>query len=516
MTLPTPQNEVELDILTEEALNRGLTINPELELAYHQRQARARQLETGTKETFHEYVKRMNPSLLDFEHVPKLVSVGQRIVDGLLDRVIVMLPPRYLKTEIFSKLLSSFYLLTHASRHIAVTSYVARLAWDISAASRNLYKRAGGTVSEETASKDHWVTDKNGELWALGLGGMLLGRGYHFGLVDDPTPPNKARSPHFRELFEDWWPSTWLSRQERGHAQIAVVMQRLGPEDPIDFLYRREVGERTQAAPEKWHVVCMDEIKSEEPLGRWDGPRGLPPTCTIEPDERPTGAVLAPTWIPRDTVLQAQAGAGPLTTAAQRQQRPITAEGIFWKVKDFNEYPTLPEDAFDGGVDWDTAYGEEGADSAWVRSYRGVAPKADPDDFDIYIDDCGWDDLEFPALVQKMLDMSGPHYVEAKATGKSAVQSLKTYGVPAKEVAVKGDKFARAAAAQPAVTTGRVFISAKVSKKLLWGEGQGLLRVTAEGLQEGAKGLDLNDAFVQAIHRHLGLSEKRRRILIGR
>jgi len=44
------------------------------------------------------------------------------------------------------------------------------------------------------------------------------------------------------------------------------------------------------------------------------------------------------------------------------------------------------------------------------------------------------------------------------------------------------------------------------------GEHQGLLRVTAEALMFGAGGLDLNDAFVQALHRHLGLGAKPRRL----
>lgn len=506
----TEEEELEFKLLEEQLTKRGLPVPPEVTLALSRQEMFKRGLLTNT---FADFVGMANPGLMRFDHVPKLISVGQRIVDEQLDRVIVMLPPRYLKTEIFSKLLSAYYLLKHGDKHVAITSYVARLTWEISSASRNFYQRGGGVISEETAAKDRWVTTKGGELWAIGMGGGILGHGYHLGIVDDPIQPQKARSPHFRELFEDWWPNTWLSRQERGHGQIAVVMQRLAPEDPIDFLFRREVGERTQLAPEKWHVVCMDEIKSEEPLGRWSGPMGLPPTCTLEPDERPKGRVLSPNWIPPETVKQAQAGAGPLTTAAQRQQRPMAAEGLFWKVEWFNEYPELPATAYDGGYDWDTAYGEAGADSAWVESYRGVSARDNPDDFDIYIDDCGWGDYTMPALVQKMQDLADmPQYVEAKASGKSAVQWLKTYQIVAKEVTVKGDKLARAAAAQPAVTGGRIYVSAKVSQKLLWGEGQGLLRVTAEALQEGGKGLDLNDAFVQAIHRHLGLSEKKSRL----
>src|SRR5690349_25019575 len=99
--------------------------------------------------TFADFVGMANPGLMRFDHVPKLISVGQRIVDEQLDRVIVMLPPRYLKTEIFSKLLSAYYLLKHGDKHVAITSYVARLTWEISSASRNFYQRGGGVISEE-------------------------------------------------------------------------------------------------------------------------------------------------------------------------------------------------------------------------------------------------------------------------------------------------------------------------------------------------------------------------------
>ena len=75
----------------------------------------------------------------------------------------------------------------------------------------------------------------------------------------------------------------------------------------------------------------------------------------------------------------------------------------------------------------------------------------------------------------------------------------------AEPVAVRGDKFARAAAVQPAVSNGRIYVKKMVYDLLLSGEAQGLLRVTAEVLQTGTGGLDLNDAFVQALHRHLGL-----------
>jgi hypothetical protein len=465
--------------------------------------------------TFHDYVYAVNPGLLKYEHVPKLIDVGERVIAGLLSRVLILLPPRYFKTEIFGKLLSGAYLHRHPTRAVGLTSYSADRAWEVSEAAQRYFVQTHGRLRDDVQAKKHWVTQSGGEMWAVGMGGAILGRGFHFGNVDDPIHPAQARSVIYQRRFARWWPETWLSRQEPtidGRAQIAFVMQRLGPEDPIDYLFRREVGENEEEAPQHWHVVALDEIHSGEQLGRWNGPLGLPPTCTLEPDDRPIGRVLSPARFSEKAVKAAQKSAGPLTAASQRQQRPLAPTGDFWQSKWFvgREYKVRPAEAYNGGRDWDTAQTKEEANSAcaWVESYRGPSkPRqpGEPDEFEIYIEDVDWDWLEFPALVKKMRELKGPHYVEAKSSGKSAVQSLAAYGIRAVEVTVLGDKLARAAAVQPAVSNGRVWVSAKASKKLLWGERQGLLRVTAEALQVGAQGLDLNDAFVQALTRHLGI-----------
>jgi hypothetical protein len=231
--------------------------------------------------------------------------------------------------------------------------------------------------------------------------------------------------------------------------------------------------------------------------------------------------VLAPSRFSPEAVKAAQKGAGPLTTASQRQQRPMQPTGEFWRSDWFEgTYEDLPPNAYNGGKDWDTAYTEDerNSASAWVESYRGPAKPqqpGQPSEFDIYIHDVGWKWQEFPGQVSWMQSLSGPHYVEQKASGKSVVQALKAYHVVAYEVPVHGDKLARASAVQPAVSNGRVWVRGVAIQKLLWGERQGLLRVTAEALQFGGEGLDLNDAFVQALHRHLEIgAEKKRKVRV--
>ncbi|MGH7501299.1 MAG: hypothetical protein ACREL7_06010 [Longimicrobiales bacterium] len=451
-------------------------------------------------EHFSQFVERRNPGLLDFEHVPRMVDVGHRIAHGELQYVIVCMPPRYFKSELFSRLLPAYFERQYPNRWSAVISHGADLAWSLSEDARGNFVEDGGRIRRETGAKKRWRTNRGGGLWAFGVGAKIIGHGYHLGVLDDPSDPERVVSPTYLKKFAEWWPSKFLSRRESG-ARIVVVMQRLGTDDPIDWLLRREIGEDTELAPMNWHVVICDEIKSNEPLGRWDGPMGLPPTCTIEPDDRKPGQVLAPSRFSDAEVRSMQAQSGSYTTDAQRQQRPQSPKGDYWREEWFGEYDELPYEAHNGGNDWDTAYTEDEANSASARihSFRG---KGKADEFPIFIHDVDWDWWEFPELLSAIREIKGPHYLEAKATGKSAAQAVRRNGIVVSEIPVHGDKFARANSVQEVVSSGRVYVRRAIRRRLLKGDRQGLLRVRAETLVAGGPDLDLNDAFVQALIRH--------------
>jgi len=468
-------------------------------------------------DNFWEFVGAVNESLLDFEHVPTLVEVAGQVASGEIDRLIVLMPPRYFKSETFSRLLPAYFLHANPTRHVGLASYSARLAWKLSGKAREYYEKAGGQTAQDTDAKKEWATTDGGRMWADGVGGSITGSGFHLGVIDDPMKPQHVRSRAYVETFRDWYPETWYNRQEPGARQI-IVMQRLGQQDPIDFLFRREVGKDTDEAPEHWHVLALDEKKSDRPLAKYDGEKGLPPTCTLIRDDRPEGQILAPSRFGTEQVEKQQQAAG-IHAGPQRQQRASEPSGDFWDEGWFAVYGTesgdpveeLPDSAYDGGKDWDTAYtaDEKNSASSYVESFR--LPRERPD---IYVTDCDIDWLEAPELVYWMggsppkgrvpdvTPVQGPHHVEAKASGKSAAQMLRREDVPVTEVQVDGNKFVRAADVQPVVSAGRVYVHASVEMRLLKHSEQGLLRVTAEQLLDGGPDLDLNDAFVQAIHRH--------------
>jgi hypothetical protein len=209
-------------------------------------------------------------------------------------------------------------------------------------------------------------------------------------------------------------------------------------------------------------------------------------------------------------VAQRHTVSGTVTTATQRQQRPSAPEGDFWLAAWFGTYDELPDNAHNLGWDWDLAYtkSEVNSASAGVRTARGPG---DADSFPIYVDDIDWDWLEFPELVDFIKLKEGPHYIEAKASGKSAKQSLRREGIAASEVTVQLDKISRASNVQPVVANGRVLVRKAIRREFLQGAKQGLLNVRAEELARNVGDLDLNDAFVQGLTRHVGIKSSRRR-----
>ena len=299
------------------------------ERAEMQRKAKEVKRQREARRSFSGFVRYVNPGLLEYEHVPRLVDAAERVARGEIKRLLVMMPPRYFKSEVFSRLLPAYYLHAYPQGKVGLASYSAELAWKLSDNARTNFREVGGETASDTDAKKLWKSTSGGQMWAAGVGGSITGSGFDLGIIDDPMKPKHARSQAYIDAWQEFYPGTWYNRQEPGAAMI-VVMQRLGTNDPIDFLYRREVGDKAEEAPEHWHVVCCDEIKSTKPLADYAGPQGLPSTCTLESDPREEGEILSPSRFDRIEVAKQQAAAGSRARPAQRQQRPQDTEGALW------------------------------------------------------------------------------------------------------------------------------------------------------------------------------------------
>lgn len=395
----------------------------------------------------------------------ELIEALEAVESGEIERLAVFMPPRHGKSETVSRLFPAWYLYRHPDEFVGLNSYSAELAYTLSRNARENYVKGGGGLKDDAAAVKHWETGFGGGLWAAGVGGSITGKGFHVGIIDDPLRnAEDAASQLIRDKQFDWWQSTYYTRAEPG-ARMIHVQTRWHQDDLAGRVL--PLGD--------WHVIKMPAIREEG--GRM--------------------VALCPERYPVDELLTIKKQAGQYNWSALYQQEPTPLEGGMWKRDWFQSqqlFDEPPKNLRSVGYDWDTAYTKNERNSATAYVKSGIDAERN-----VYILDAGFKWVETPTAEAWMQDLRGPHYVEAKASGKSIVQTLKSRGVVAIEVSVPGgaDKEARTSLATPIAESGKLYVSRTIVNMLLDDERQGILKFP------NASHDDLNDALVQAIHRHL-------------
>lgn len=273
--------------------------------------------------SFRAFVAVANPRFKFFDHNEKLAAVCDRIASGELKRVMIFLPPRHSKSEMFSRLFSAYYLTRNPHHWVGVNSYAAELAYTLSNSARANFVACGGELSPDTTAKKHWETKQGGGMWAAGVGGPITGKGFHLGIIDDPVKNSEeANSEVIREKHKEWYKTTFLTREEPD-AAIVVIMTRWHEDDLAGWLLNEETTDEDEHSKENWHIVCLPAIAEELPE--------FPESCTVEEEWRENGAALCPERYPIEKLLKKQSK-GQREFDALYQQRPSPKEGYFFNV----------------------------------------------------------------------------------------------------------------------------------------------------------------------------------------
>lgn len=287
----------------------------------HQPQPKARPRRKATLEDFQSFVAIANPRFRWYKHCVKIARVLVRVANGELKRVMIFAPPRHGKSELFSRLFPAYYLTLFPDRWAGYNSYAAELAYTLSRSARENYLSAGGYIRDSAAAVKHWETDGGGGLWAAGVGGPITGKGFHLGGIDDPIKnAEEAQSEIVNASHRNWYQSTFYTREEPGGA-IGVMATRWNELDLPGWLLAQEYEEE----PERWHIVCLEAIKEKEPIE-------IPPTCTLEPDERRVGEALCPERYPVEKLRKIEKRIGSYFWNALYRQRPAPKEGGMFKL----------------------------------------------------------------------------------------------------------------------------------------------------------------------------------------
>jgi predicted phage terminase large subunit-like protein len=272
-----------------------------------------------------------------------------------------MLPTH--NSELVSRLFSAYWLYRYPKRWVGLACYGANLAYTLSRSARENFRTAQGMVGGNTEAVEHWQTTAGGGMWAAGIGGPMLGKGWHLGIIDDPVKNvEEALSDTIQEKHRDWYQSTFLTREEPDpdteelDGAIIIVAQRWADTDLPGWLLSQETAEDDEEDAEHWHVVSLEAIKE-------DTPPELPATCTVEPDWREPGKALCPERRPLEKLHRILKRIGDYFFSAVFQQRPAPKRGTMFDPAWFEIVDAVPADVKAKIRYWDKA-GTKGGGAA--------------------------------------------------------------------------------------------------------------------------------------------------------
>ena len=409
--------------------------------------------------SFGDHIAAVYPAFEFTRHTTRLVEIGQRVADGELPRLLLMLPPRHYKSTIFSRFLPSYFLRRHPDRTWGQGAHTQTLAEEFGQAARDYFVASGGALDPSTAGKGRWkVAGSLGGFWGAGVG-KGTGLPADFLNVDDPIKNRQeAESAAYRRQLYDWWSTVLNTREEPGAGKL-ITHTRWTEADLIGWLLQQvEELERDGHgdAAERWHVINMPIIA--EPIQV-----ALPALCTREPDDRQPGEALDPDRFDADWARRKQLNTPTRDWAALYQQRPTPDKGTIFS-RDMFRF-----------------YGGEGDPALPVRFTRIIASidctfkdtaGSDMVGFTNYGQDASG--LWLLDLVNERLDFSGTMdliagkwkpwafgelLIEDKANGSPVISALKraAAGFIVHAVNPIGGKVARANAATPQFNQGRVW-----------------------------------------------------------
>lgn len=345
-------------------------------------------------------------------YVDAIIHALEEVRAGNCRRLIITLPPRYLKSVIVSTCWPAWLLGLNPSLRIIAASYGQDLAEKFARDSLGIMESRWfrsafpGLVLARRTIADFETIDGGGRL-STSLNGPLTGRGADLIIIDDPLKGADLMSDNARTAAIDWLTNVLLSRlNDKATGAIVLVMQRLHQADLAGELIERG----------GWKELRLPAIAEEEeqiPIG---GGRM---------HVRKTGDVLHPQRECRAVLEQQRFQMGSAAFAAQYQQQPVPAFGNIVNSNWLRTY-ALPVEPLRGIVvqSWDTA-SKSGLNCDWSVCITAIIVGQL-----IYVVDVWREKVEFPALLKMAIARARTFsanvlLIEDQASGTQLLQALK-------------------------------------------------------------------------------------------
>ena len=410
-------------------------------------------LHAGLRSDFVTYLYRcflhLNPGALFLPnwHIHATAYQLERVRRGEITRLIINLPPRYLKSITVSVAFPAFLLGLSPSRRIITISYADELSAKHASDFRSVvhspwYQRGFPGMRILRSTEGELLTTKRGFRKSTSVSGTLTGLGGDLVIIDDPQKPVDAQSDARRSSVNQWVTNTLMSRLDNKQTSaVIVVMQRVHMDDLSGYL---------TGSSDDWTVLSLPAIAEAEA------------SIPIGPSKfhhRQIGEALHPTHESIETLRKLEQTLGPDVFAAQYQQSPVPAGGGMIKRTWLRYYDDAPANIPGSRIiqSWDTA-AKDGAQNDWSVCTTWLVA-----DDNYYLLDLVRDRFEYPLLRDTALELANrfkPHeiLIEEASTGIALAQELRERGdFFINPVKIERDKIGRLYVQQGKFAAGRVW-----------------------------------------------------------
>lgn len=384
-------------------------------------------------------------------HIRAISHQLQCIRDGETNRLIINMPPRYLKSLTVSVILPAFLLGHNPKMKIFGVSYSNDLSAKHAADFRAIvqsdwYQKTFPSMRVARIADSDIFTTKRGFRRSTSVSATLTGLGGDMIILDDPQKPVDAQSDTLRNSLNQWFTNTLLSRLDnKATGVIILVMQRVHLHDLTGFLVDNS---------KDWTVLSLPAIAEvDEKIAIGEG----------EYHTRRAGEALHPTYETLSTLEKLRNEMGSAIFSAQYQQSPVPDGGAMIKLAWLHYYDQLPERSYRTKViqSWDTA-AKVGAQNDWSVCTTWLLV-----DNRFYLMDLVRGRYEYPQL-RAMAIAQAQRYdplkilIEDTSTGIALAQELRQSNIYAvKPVPVERDKLGRLFVHQAKFEAGLVLFPRK-------------------------------------------------------
>jgi predicted phage terminase large subunit-like protein len=386
------------------------------------------------------------PFLMNW-HIRTLAYHLEQVRLGRIKRLIINLPPRFLKSLISSIAFPAFVLGHDPTKRLLVISYGLELAAKFAhdshiLMSSGLYKGTfpGTRIARNAASEI--VTTRGGHRFGTSLDGSVTGRGGDIIIIDDPLKLSDAESDSKREHVNDTYRNTIQSRlDDTENGAIVIVMQRLHMDDLCGTVLRHSDG---------WTVLQLPLIaERDEQIQIGENSYHL----------RRAGELLHPEYCSQRAVDERRSQLDEKIFAAQYQQDPLQPLGVMVKRDTIQRYDQLPIRTGSHYIlqSWDTAIKADANHDCSVCTTLLVDDRCN-----FYVVEVLRGRFLYPELKAQAISEAKKHkpniiLIEEAGLGRTLIKALEAAGLPAVGVIPEGDKLTRVSVQLEKFANGQVF-----------------------------------------------------------